>query len=41
VVSDAQGRELVTLGYEERRTPVAAATAILHEEALAARRSLD
>jgi fructose-1,6-bisphosphatase/inositol monophosphatase family enzyme len=41
LVGDAQGRELVTLGYEERRTPVAAATAPLHTEVLAARRSLD
>jgi fructose-1,6-bisphosphatase/inositol monophosphatase family enzyme len=39
-IADAHGRQLVTLGYEERRTPVAAATAALHEEAMAARRSL-
>jgi fructose-1,6-bisphosphatase/inositol monophosphatase family enzyme len=41
VVGDAQGRELVTLVHEERRTPVAAGTAVLHAEVLAARRSLD
>jgi fructose-1,6-bisphosphatase/inositol monophosphatase family enzyme len=41
VVGDARGRELVTLGYHERRTPVAAATTGLHAEALTARRSLD
>ncbi len=40
-MADAHGRELVTLGYQERRTPVAAATADLHREVLAARRSLD
>jgi myo-inositol-1(or 4)-monophosphatase len=41
VVSDAHGRDLVTLGHGERRTPVAAATGRLHDEALAGRRSLD
>jgi fructose-1,6-bisphosphatase/inositol monophosphatase family enzyme len=40
-VSDAHGRDLVTLGHEDRRTPVAAATSALHREALAGRRSLD
>lgn len=41
LVADAAGRELVTLGHEERRTPVAAATPGLLDEVLAARRSLD
>ena len=41
VVTDAHDRPLVTLGYHERRTPVAAATAALHAEALAARRAVD
>jgi fructose-1,6-bisphosphatase/inositol monophosphatase family enzyme len=40
-VTDAHGRDLITLGHGDRRTPVAAATERLHEEALAARRSLD
>ncbi|HEX4822019.1 MAG TPA: inositol monophosphatase [Acidimicrobiales bacterium] len=41
VVADAQGRELVTLEYTDRRTPVAAGTTALLDEALAARRRLD
>jgi fructose-1,6-bisphosphatase/inositol monophosphatase family enzyme len=40
-VSDAHGRDLVTLGHGDRRTPVAAATRSLHDQAVAARRSLD
>lgn len=39
-VADAQGRDLVTLEYTDRRTPVAAGTAALLDEALAARRAL-
>ena len=39
-VADAEGRDLVTLEYTERRTPIAAATAPLLDEALAARRAL-
>lgn len=39
VVADAEGRDLVVLDHEARRTPVAAATPALLEEALAARRS--
>ncbi len=39
-VSDAQGRDLVSLRHEDRRTPVAAATPDLLDELLAARRSL-
>lgn len=38
-VADAQGRELVTLEHADRRTPIAAATPALLDEALAARRS--
>lgn len=41
VVADAAGRDLVCRGHEDRRTPVAAATAALLDEALAARRSFD
>ena len=40
-VADADGRDLLTLEYTDRRTPVAAGTAALLDEALAARRSLD
>ena len=40
-IADAHGRELVTLDYTDRRTPVAAGTAALLDEALAARRTLD
>ncbi len=40
VVADAAGRELVTLGFHDRRTPVAAATEKLLAEALAARAGL-
>ncbi|MEA2932209.1 MAG: monophosphatase [Actinomycetota bacterium] len=40
LVADAEGRELVTLGLTERRTPVAAATEKLLAEALAARTGL-
>ncbi|MEY2434718.1 MAG: monophosphatase [Acidimicrobiaceae bacterium] len=40
-VVDAQNRDLVTLEYTERRTPVAAGTQPLLEEALAARRALE
>jgi fructose-1,6-bisphosphatase/inositol monophosphatase family enzyme len=36
-VSDAFGRNLVTLGHEDRRTPVAAATAGLMSQVLSAR----
>lgn len=39
VVADAQGRDLVVLDHDARRTPVAAATPTLLEEAMAARRS--
>jgi fructose-1,6-bisphosphatase/inositol monophosphatase family enzyme len=39
VVADAQGRDLVVLEHGARRTPVAAATPALLEEALAARRT--
>jgi myo-inositol-1(or 4)-monophosphatase len=39
-VVDAEGRDLVTLGLTERRTPVAAATEELLAEALAARAGL-
>ena len=41
VVADAKGRELVTLDYIERRTPVAASTQALLDELLAARHTLD
>jgi fructose-1,6-bisphosphatase/inositol monophosphatase family enzyme len=37
-VADAEGRELLVLDHAARRTPVAAATPVLLEEALAARR---
>ncbi len=40
LVADAEGRELVTLGLTERRTPVAAATEKLLAEALEARAGL-
>jgi fructose-1,6-bisphosphatase/inositol monophosphatase family enzyme len=40
LVADAEGRELVTLGVGDRRTPVAAATAELLHQALAARAGL-
>jgi len=36
-VAEAGGRELVTLGWTDRRVPVAAATPALLAEALAAR----
>lgn len=39
VVAEAQGRDLVVLDHDARRTPVAAATPALLEEALAARRT--
>ena len=39
-VADAQGRELVTLEYTDRRTPVAAGTAALLDEVIAARCAL-
>ena len=39
-VVDAQQRDLVTLEYTDRRTPIAAGTSALLEEALAARRTL-
>lgn len=38
---DGEGRELVTLEYTDRRTPVAAGTRSLLDEAVAARRSLE
>ncbi|MGH2686756.1 MAG: inositol monophosphatase family protein [Actinomycetota bacterium] len=40
VVSDALGRDLVVRGHEDRRTPVAGATAALHDELLSQRQSL-
>ena len=40
LVADADGRDLVTLGLTERRTPVAAATGTLLAEALEARAGL-
>ncbi|HEV3226582.1 MAG TPA: inositol monophosphatase family protein [Acidimicrobiales bacterium] len=40
-VVDAEGRDLVTLEYTDRRTPLAAATPELLEEVVAARRTLD
>jgi len=40
LVADAEGRDLVTLGLTERRTPVAAATEKLLAEALEARAGL-
>lgn len=39
VVADAEGRDLVVLDHDDRRTPVAAATPGLLEQALEARRS--
>jgi myo-inositol-1(or 4)-monophosphatase len=39
VVADAEGRDLVTLEHTARRTPIAAATPVLLDELLAARRS--
>lgn len=39
-VADADGRELVLLGHDDRRTPVAAATPELLEQLVAARASL-
>jgi fructose-1,6-bisphosphatase/inositol monophosphatase family enzyme len=39
VVADAEGRDLVSLDHAARRTPVAAATPALLDEALAARRT--
>ncbi len=39
-VVDAEGRDLVTLEHEERRTPIAAATPELLDEMVAARRSV-
>lgn len=41
VVVDLDGRDLVALDHDDRRTPIAAATAQLLDEALAARRELD
>jgi fructose-1,6-bisphosphatase/inositol monophosphatase family enzyme len=41
VVVDAQGRDLVTLEYTDRRTPVAAGNATLLDEAVEARRTLE
>jgi fructose-1,6-bisphosphatase/inositol monophosphatase family enzyme len=41
VVVDAEGRDLVVLDHVARRTPVAAANAMLLEELLAARRSYE
>ncbi len=40
-VVDANDRDLVTLEYTDRRTPVAAGTELLAQEAVAARRTLD
>lgn len=40
VVVDGEGRELVTLEHDERRTPVAAATPALLDQLVEARRSL-
>ena len=40
-VADAHGRDLITLEHTDRRTPVAAGTAALLDEVLAARRALD
>ena len=39
VVADAEDRELVCLEHAARRTPIAAATPALLDEALAARRT--
>ena len=41
VVADAEGRDLVCLDHDARRTPVAAATPALLSEALTARRSFE
>jgi len=41
VVADAQGRDLLTLEYTDRRTPVAAGTSELLDGVIAARRTLD
>jgi fructose-1,6-bisphosphatase/inositol monophosphatase family enzyme len=41
LVVDADGRDLVTLEYTDRRTPVAAGTQSLLDEAVAARHSLE
>jgi len=40
-VADAHGRELIALEHTDRRTPVAAGTAALLDEVVAARRTLD
>jgi fructose-1,6-bisphosphatase/inositol monophosphatase family enzyme len=40
-VADAHGRELITLEYTDRRTPIAAGTAALLDEVAGARRALD
>jgi fructose-1,6-bisphosphatase/inositol monophosphatase family enzyme len=40
-VADAQGRDLVTLEYTDRRTPIAAGTAALLDEAVRARHTLE
>jgi fructose-1,6-bisphosphatase/inositol monophosphatase family enzyme len=40
-IADAHGRELITLEHTDRRTPIAAGTAALLDEVLAARRTLD
>jgi hypothetical protein len=40
VVVDAEDRDLVTLEYTDRRTPIAAGTEALLTEAVAARRTL-
>jgi len=36
VLGEADGRDLVTLGHDQRRSPFAAATSVLLEEFLAA-----
>ncbi|MEY2420880.1 MAG: monophosphatase [Acidimicrobiaceae bacterium] len=41
LVVDADDRDLVTLEYTDRRTPVAAGTQLLLDEAVAARRTLE
>lgn len=40
VVADARGRDLVVLGHDDRRTPVAAATSALLDDLLVARASV-
>jgi len=40
-IADADGRGLITIEHGDRRTPVAAGTAVLGEELLAGRRSFD